>query len=292
MANLLRITDLSTTELEQMVHLAESIKADLKSGGTNTSLSGKTLGMIFQKPSTRTRLSFEVGMAQMGGRALYIRDEEIGLGVRESIADVARVVSRYVDCIMIRAKKHNDIEDLAKHATVPVINGLSDQAHPCQALADVLTIREQCTSKAPKVVFVGDGNNVFVSLANACIMLGYDVVLAAPKGYQIEVPGAAFIENPQEAVKDADIIYTDVWTSMGQEDERDARLAAFHGYQVNESLMALAKPTAKFLHCLPAHRGEEVSNGVMEGAQSVVFDQAENRMHAQKAVLARLIGGI
>lgn len=292
MADLLRITDLSKDALEQMIQSAISIKADLKAGKPNISLRGKTLGMIFQKPSTRTRLSFEVGMAQLGGRALYIRDEEIGLGVRESIADVARVVSRYVDCIMIRAKKHEDIEDLAKFATVPVINGLSDQAHPCQALADILTIKEQCEAETPKVVFVGDGNNVYASLANAGLRLGYEMVLAAPKGYHIHVPGAKIVEDPMQAVKDADIIYTDVWTSMGQEDERAERLAAFQGYQVNETLMAQAKPTAKFMHCLPAHRGEEVSNEVMEGACSVVFDQAENRMHAQKAVLAQLIGGI
>jgi len=261
--------------------------------------------MIFQKPSLRTRISFEMGMLQLGGQALYLSPNEIQLGVRESVPDVARVLSRYVDGIMARVFAHRHIEELAAHATVPVINGLSDYSHPCQALADLFTIHERRGELAGlKLAYVGDGNNVAHSLLFAATKVGMDIALATPRGYE---PDAGVVEkarrfaagsgsrvtltdDPTAAVQGADIIYTDVWTSMGQEAERERRLAVFPPYQVNAALIAQAKPDVLVMHCLPAHRGEEITDEVIDGPHSIVFDQAENRLHAQKAILALLMG--
>jgi len=264
-------------------------------------LAGRELAMVFEKPSLRTRVSFEVGMGELGGRALYLSKDEVGLGKREAIEDVARVLSRYVQGIMVRTFSHQNVVDLAQHATVPVINGLCDQAHPCQALADMLTIHEHCgRMHGLRVVFIGDGNNVARSLARACVLAGSEFVLACPEAYAFaEADRAAFgadwgqavrqIHDPVAAVTKADVLYTDVWTSMGQEAERQQRLDAFAGYQINSDLHAASGGEAIILHCLPAHRGEEITADILEGSFSRVFDQAENRLHAQKAVLRLLM---
>jgi ornithine carbamoyltransferase len=289
----LAISDFSRDEIMALLDDAIRLKADLRAGKMETVLSGKTLGMLFEKPSTRTRLSFEVGMMQLGGRAIYVRGEEVGLGERESVEDVARVFSRYMDCIMFRSKSHRDMEVFAEYATVPVINGLSDFNHPCQALADMLTILEHKKRlEGIKLVYVGDGNNVCESLMSACDLLGLRMTVVAPEAYFPRVVRSTSVELTSdllEGVRGADVVYTDVWTSMGQEEEKKRRLKAFNGFCVTEQVMAIAGPKAIFMHCLPAHRGEEVSHGVMESEQSVVFDQAENRMHAQKAVLVSLM---
>jgi ornithine carbamoyltransferase len=284
-----------------LLALARYLKDRRRQGVPDHCLSGRTLAMIFEKPSLRTRLSFEVGMVDFGGRAIYIRGEEIGLGDREPVPDAARVLSRYHHGIMARVFRHATVEGLAAHASIPVINGLSDAAHPCQALADFQTIAEHCGGgvAGKRIVFIGDANNVSRSLAHACILAGSTLVLACPKDYAFGAEDiAAFgshwgravtqLHDPAEAVAGADVLYTDVWTSMGQEAEKAVRLHAFQGYQINERLLALA-PKAKVMHCLPAHRGEEITDGAMECAQSVVFDQAENRLHAQKAVLRLLM---
>jgi ornithine carbamoyltransferase len=305
MKHFLSIADLSTDELWRLLHLARDLKAEWQAGSNKPILKGKVLGMIFQKPSLRTRVSFEMGMIHLGGAAMYLSPNEIQLGKRESVADVARVMSRYVQGIMARVFAHRDIEQLAEYATVPVINGLSDYSHPCQALADILTAWEKLGDlKGHKLVFVGDGNNVANSLLFICSKLGMDVTVASPAGYEVH-PGVvrlacAFaaesgsqveISNvPATAVLGADVIYTDVWASMGQEAEAEQRKARFAGFQVNEALVALAKPEVLVMHCLPAHRGEEITDGVADGPHSVLFDEAENRMHAQKAVLAALMG--
>jgi ornithine carbamoyltransferase len=263
--------------------------------------------MIFQKPSLRTRVSFEMGMIHLGGAAMYLSPNEIQLGKRESVADVARVMSRYVHGIMARVFAHNDVQQLAEYATVPVINGLSDYSHPCQALADIFTAWEKLGDlEGRKLVFVGDGNNVANALLFICSRLGMDVTVASPPGYEphpgvvrlarefaAETGSRVEIDNvPSQAVRGADVIYTDVWASMGQEAEAELRKARFAGFQVNEALVDLAKPEALVMHCLPAHRGEEITDGVADGPHSVLFDEAENRMHAQKAVLAMLLGGV
>ncbi|MFH1857706.1 MAG: ornithine carbamoyltransferase [Candidatus Omnitrophota bacterium] len=268
-------------------------------------LSGKSLALIFQKPSMRTRVSFEAGMFQLGGQTIYLDPHDIQLGVRESVSDIAKVLSRYVHGIVARTFSHEDVVILAKNAAIPVINGLSDLEHPCQALADLYTIYKVFRRlKGIKIAYVGDGNNVLHSLLQGAGLAGMHLSVASPKGYKpldlyvreakhlAKKSGAriAVGHDPVEAVKDADIVYTDVWTSMGQEKEREKRFNAFQGYQVNESLMKRAKPQARFMHCLPAHRGEEVSQGVLDGVKSIVFDQAENRLHVQKAVLAILLG--
>ncbi len=306
MKHFLSVADLSTDELWKLMHLARDLKAEWQAGGNRPILKGKVLGMIFQKPSLRTRVSFEMGMIHLGGAAMYLSPNEIQLGKRESVADVARVMSRYVHGIMARVFAHRDIEQLAEFATVPVINGLSDYNHPCQALADLFTAWEKLDElQGRKLVFVGDGNNVANSLLFTCSKLGMDVTVASPAGYEphpgvlrlarefaAESGSRVEVSNvPAEAVRGADVIYTDVWASMGQEAEAETRKARFTGFQVNEALVALAKPEAIVMHCLPAHRGEEITDGVADGPHSALFDEAENRMHAQKAILAALLGG-
>lgn len=277
-----------------------------KSGQSVSVLGGKTLALLFEKPSLRTRVSFDVAMQQLGGHALYLSPAEVGLGEREPVADVARVLSRYVDAIAARTFKHETVEELARWADVPVINALSDGEHPCQALADLLTIYEKKDRwRGLVLAFVGDGNNVARSLMLGSAMVGMEFRIASPQGYCVSralvdkaeslaaASGAAVVcvESPQEAVRGADVVYTDVWASMGQEKEQVERRRAFSGYQVNAELLALASPDAIVMHDLPAHRGEEIADEVIEGPQSVVFDQAENRLHAQKAVLALILGG-
>ena len=300
----LAIEDLSVKELGDYLALARKLKTEWKKTGNKPVLKTKTLGMVFQKPSLRTRVSFDMAMLQLGGQALYLSPNEIGLGQRESIADVARVLSRYVDGIMARVFDHAHVTELAKFSSVPVINGLSDWEHPCQALADALTIIERLGKlKGTRVVFVGDGNNVARSLLFACALGGANFVCSSPRGYGLDEKSVAhagrisketggsvsLIESPYQAAAAADVIYADVWASMGQESETETRHRIFAPYQVNRALVALAKPNAIVLHCLPAHRGLEITDEVIDGPQSAVFDQAENRMHAQKAIVATLM---
>ncbi|QOR84966.1 ornithine carbamoyltransferase [Geobacillus stearothermophilus] len=300
----LTLLDFSTEEIFDLLALATDLKAKQKAGVSYTPLSGKTMAMIFEKPSTRTRVSFEVGMIQLGGQAMYLNGNDLQLGRGETIADTARVLSQYVDVIMIRTFAHQKVEELAEYASVPVINGLTDDDHPCQALADLLTIYEvKKTFQGVKLAYVGDGNNVANALLVAAAKVGMDVAIACPPGYEPkkeyveaacrigEQTGAAVTvtHDPLVAVAGADAIYTDVWTSMGQESESAERLQVFQPYQVNEELVKAAKPDYLFLHCLPAHRGEEVTAGVMDGPNSVVFEQAGNRLHAQKAILLSVL---
>jgi ornithine carbamoyltransferase len=305
MQDFLAIADHSPAEIQSLLDLAIKLKKEHQGGGNKPILKGKALAMVFQKPSLRTRVSFEMGMQHLGGHALYIGPSEIGLGQRESIADVARVLDGYVDGIMARVFAHQHVLDLAKWAERPVINGLSDYNHPCQGLADALTIVEHYKGKVKglKVVYVGDGNNVAVSLMHVSAKMGMNFAIANPPGYDI-VPAAVelgkkfaaesgstveFLTDPAEAVKDADVIYTDTWTSMGQEEEAKKREAAFPPYQVNSALLKKVKPTCVVLHCLPAHRGQEITDEVADGPQSLLFPQAHNRLHAQKALLATLL---
>ncbi|RME73139.1 MAG: ornithine carbamoyltransferase [Chloroflexi bacterium] len=305
MEHFLDISGFSAGELWQIMHKAKELKDEYFAGGNKPILKGKILGMIFQKPSLRTRVSFEVGMLHLGGEALYLSPAEIGLGKRESVADVARVMSGYVHGIMARVFDHEHILELAKYSSVPVINGLSDYSHPCQALTDVFTIWEHFGRlEGLKVAFVGDGNNVANSLAIAATKLGAHFSIATPPGYELPEQAMAEIRqaaaeggvdvtvthDPVEAVSGADVIYTDVWTSMGQEEEREQRLKVFPPYQVNSELVAKAKPEAIVMHCLPAHRGEEITDDVADGPQSLLFPQAHNRLHAQKGLLALLLG--
>ncbi len=303
MDHFLSIADLSPAELYGLLELAAELKEELRQGGNKPILHGKNLALIFQKPSLRTRVSFEMGMVQLGGYAFYLSPNEIKMGGRESVPDVARVLSGYVDGIMARVFEHQHILDLAAYATVPVINGLSDYNHPAQALADAFTIferRDRLTGL--KIVYVGDGNNVARSLLFASMKLGMHFTLSAPEGYTLTAEDArlaasfasdgatySYEPDPQQAVMDADVIYTDVWTSMGQEAETAVRLALFPPYQVNEALVARARPDCLVMHCLPAHRGEEITDAVADGPHSVLFPQAHNRMHAQKAILATLL---
>lgn len=304
MEHFLSIADWSPQDLQSLLDQAVMLKQGWKGGGNRPVLQGKTLGMIFQKPSLRTRVSFEMGMHHLGGNALYLSPAEIGLGGRESVADVARVLSRYVDGIMARVFSHEHVLELARYSRVPVINGLSDYSHPCQAMADFLTIYEKVGAvKGRKLTFIGDGNNVAVSLIFMATKLGTHFAIASPAGYDLrpEVVEVArgfaaasgsrieLLRDPAEAVRNADVIYTDTWTSMGQEAENEVRKQVFASYQVNAALVARANPEAIVMHCLPAHRGQELTDDVMDGPQSAVFDQAENRMHAQKAVLVRLM---
>jgi ornithine carbamoyltransferase len=299
--DLLSIVDLGPDELRGVLELALRMKHD----GCRPLLEGKTLALVFEKASLRTRVSFDVAMQQLGGHAVYLSQSEVGLGQRESVADIARVLSRYVDGMAVRTFAHSTLEALAEHATVPVINALSDDEHPCQAAADLLTIFEKKGRFAGlRLAFVGDGNNVAASLAQGSAMVGMDFAIASPEGYGLpasvvgqaerlaSLTGASMqvVSAPEEAVRGADVVYTDVWTSMGQEDQRRERLEAFARYQVNHSLFSLAAPDAMFMHDLPAHRGEETVDEVIDGPQSVVFDQAENRLHAQRAILALLMG--
>ncbi|KIL72214.1 ornithine carbamoyltransferase [Bacillus badius] len=296
--DLLKLADYTPETIETLVYLADDMKKNKEKYAE--ALKGQLLGMIFEKHSTRTRVSFEAAMIQLGGHGMFLSANDMQIGRGETIEDTGKVLAGYLDGIMIRTHSHSRIEALAEAANIPVINGLTDLYHPCQALADLLTVYEiKGKFKGSKMVYVGDGNNVAHSLMIGAVMVGMDFTLATPAGYEAapqvveiakgisEQTGAKleFVENPEEAVKDADFIYTDVWTSMGQEEESAIRLQAFAPYQVNEQLMSFANPDCKFMHCLPAHRGEEVSAGIMDGTASVVFQQAENRMHAQKAVL-------
>jgi ornithine carbamoyltransferase len=297
--HLLSISDLSPQELGEILDLAMV----LKEGASVQHTAGKTLVLVFEKPSLRTRVSFDVAMRQLAGNCIYLSPPEVGLGNRETPADVARVLSRYADCIAARTFEQSTIEELARHSDVPVINALSETEHPCQALADLLTMREKKeTLKGLEVAFIGDGNNVANSLAVAAAMSGVHLRVASPAGYEVtkdvqaiadsaSVAGGRVtqVRDPFEAAADADVVYTDVWSSMGQENESADRREAFAGYTVDARLMAAARPDAIFMHDLPAHRGEEVAAEVIDGPQSVVFDQAENRLHAQKAVLATLL---
>jgi len=301
----LTLHDFTYEELRFLLDTALELKRARKRGFFEPVLRGKTLAMIFQKPSTRTRVSFEVAMSDLGGRALYLRWDDLQLGRGETVADTARVLSRYVDGIMARVFSHKDLEELAKYADIPVINGLSDLTHPCQILADLLTILEKkAVLKGLKLAFVGDGNNVCNSLLIGCTKMGMNISVATPKKYrpkeeiiqwamenaQESGSKVEILESPEEAVKDADVIYTDVFVSMGEEKVAKEKLQAFQGYQVNRELVKHAKKDYIFMHCLPAHRGQEVTDEVIDDpVHSVVWDQAENRLHAQKAVLALLL---
>ncbi|MDZ7731528.1 MAG: ornithine carbamoyltransferase [Natrialbaceae archaeon] len=290
----LDIDDIDAAELDQLLDRAERLKAERADGAMEATLPGHTLGMIFQKPSTRTRVSFETGMQQLGGQAIFLGSDDIQLGHGEPLKDTARTLSRYVDCLMARVFTHEHVEVLAEYATVPVINGLTDDAHPCQTLADLLTIREAMGGLSDvSVTWIGDGNNVAQSFAIGCAIAGIDLTVVTPSGYGIDesvldraadLGAAPTTSTDPAAVAGADVIYTDVWVSMGQEDERDTKLADFDGFQVNESLLEHA-PGARVMHCLPAHRGEEITDAAIEDGRSIVFDQAENRLHAQKALL-------
>lgn len=288
------IKDLGTKEIDEIFELAKDLKVNRKTH--KLFLKDKTLGLIFEKPSNRTRISFEVGMFELGGRTIYLAGDEIELGKRESIKDAARVISRYLDAVVIRTFSHDRLLEFAEHASISVINGLTDLMHPCQALSDLFTIKEKKGFKDIVISYVGDGNNVVNSLLEGCSKLGIRIKVACPKGYEPD-PGilkesADVVElfyTPEEAVKAADIIYTDVWTSMGKEKERKKRLKVFRKFQVNSRLLALAKKDALVMHCLPAHRGEEITDDVLDNKQSIVIDQAENRLHIQKAILVKLL---
>jgi ornithine carbamoyltransferase len=296
--NFLAIPDFSRAELERLFDLAERMRTGAY---TDRPLAGKSLAMIFMKSSTRTRVSFEVGAWQLGGHALFLSPRDIQLGRGEPIADTARVLSRYVDGIMIRTFAHAEIEELAAHATVPIINGLTDLLHPCQILADLLTVKQHLGGyEGRKVAWIGDGNNMANSWINAAYRLGFELALACPEGYDPDAgiltraQGEArvtLVRDPREAVEGAHVVNTDVWASMGQEEEQKVRERAFAGFQVDGALMRRASRDAIFLHCLPAHRGEEVAAEVIDGPQSRVWDEAENRLHVQKAVMAALMGG-
>jgi ornithine carbamoyltransferase len=295
-----RVADWSRDELLSVLDLADDLKQRQVGREEHHLLPGRTLAMIFQKPSTRTRVSFEVGMTQLGGHALYLAAGDLQLGRGETLRDTAVVLSRYVDGIMIRTFAQDDVEELARHATIPVINGLTDSSHPCQALADVMTIRERFGRlEGVRVAYLGDGNNVCASLMVACAKLGASFVAATPEGYEPadEVVGIAseaggeveLTHDPREAAEGADVLYTDVWTSMGQDEERERRLHDLAGFGINETLVRVANEDAIVLHCLPAHYGEEITEDVLYGPQSAVWDEAENRLHAQKALLALVI---
>jgi ornithine carbamoyltransferase len=298
----LDLFEISPEVARDLIDRASELKRDDQRGHRPPYLAGRTLGLIFEKPSLRTRVSFEAAIAQLGGVAIFLSGKDVGMGVRESVSDFARVVSQYVDALAVRTYAHGTLEELARHATIPIVNALSDAAHPCQALADLMTIRETLgTLDGVKLVFVGDGNNVARSLAVASALLGPEFVLASPPGYEFPRDFRARFEetfpdvplvvehDPARALAGADVVYTDVWASMGQEDEADARRAAFAPFQVNEALMAHAGPGAIFLHCLPARRGEEVTAEVLDGPRSVVIPQAANRLHFQKALLLWLL---
>jgi ornithine carbamoyltransferase len=295
-----KVADWTADELTETLDLADELKQRQEAREEHHLLPGRTLGMIFQKPSTRTRVSFEVGMYQLGGSALYLSASDLQLGRGETIKDTAHVLSRYLDAIMIRTYAQADVEELAEQGSIPVINGLTDTAHPCQALADVMTIRERFGSvEGLKVVYLGDGNNVCASLMVACAKLGADFVAATPRDYApdpaaVEVAREAggnvdVTDDPRAAAAGADVLYTDVWTSMGQDAEREQRLRDLAGYGIDSDLVALAGKEAIVLHCLPAHYGEEITEDVLYGPQSAVWDQAENRLHAQKALMALVI---
>lgn len=300
MKHLLKLGDLTSEEILSILNLADQLKYERKNGIKRDYLAGKHLGMIFQKSSTRTRVSFEVGMSELGGKALFLSSRDLQIGRGEPVQDTARVLSRYLDGIMIRTFAQQEVEDLAKYGSIPVINALTDYCHPCQVLADLMTIREYKGSfKGLKMCFIGDGNNMANSLMVGALKMGMSFAIACPDDYR---PDPDLIEwakgfgdkfqmtsSVLEAAKDADVLYTDVWASMGEEDEKDIRVKAFTGYQINADVMAVAKPDAMVLHCLPAHRGEEITADVFEAHAEEIFDEAENRLHAQKAVLCKLL---
>ncbi|MDP6504284.1 MAG: ornithine carbamoyltransferase [Planctomycetota bacterium] len=303
--HLTSLIELSTEDILEIFDWTERLKTRVARGIREFALQGKTVGLIFEKASMRTRVSFEVGINQLGGNSVYMDQRAIGLGTRESVKDVGRVISRYVDGIVIRTFEQENINQLAEYATVPIINGLSDEYHPCQALADMFTIKEKLGGfESASVAFVGDGHNVARSAALACAKLGISFSLAAPESYGFAQEfaglldgmdsrdGFSFLEtrDPKEAVKNANIVYTDTWTSMGQEEEANARRTVFADFQVNTDLLNAAKEDVLVMHCLPAHRGEEITDEVMDGPASIVYDQAENRLHVQRAVLRLLIG--
>ncbi len=299
MKHLLKLQDLTKDEIIDILNLADQLKFEQKNGIEHHHLKGKTLGMIFQKSSTRTRVSFETGMYQLGGQALFLSSRDLQIGRGEPVEDTARVLSRYIDGIMIRTFAQKEVEDLAEYGSIPIINGLTDYCHPCQVLADLMTIREYKKSfEGLKLCFVGDGNNMANSLIAGSIIMGMECAIACPKGYE---PDASLVkwanengkltvsDNIEECVKDADILYTDVWASMGQEEEKAERETIFKGFQINDNVMALANEGAMVLHCLPAHREEEITAKVFEEHANEIFDEAENRLHAQKAVLVKLL---
>ena len=295
------ITDFTAEEITDVLEMAQWLKSE--AGSDYQPLKGKTLAMIFAKPSARTRVSFETGMYQLGGHAIYLAPSDIQMGEREAVKDVAQVLSRYNDGIMARLFDHSQMEELARYASVPVINGLTDYNHPCQVLSDIFTVREKRGSLDDlTVAFVGDGNNVANSWINLASRLPFRLVIATPEGYEPDAATVArakeaaageveLVREPKEAVKEADVIYTDAWASMGRESEAEERRRVFEGYRVDDELVSLAKKECIVMHCLPAHRGEEITDSVMDGPHSVIFEQAENRLHVQKAILVRLMGG-
>jgi len=296
----LSILDITKTELGEILSDAERLKRQKRAGVPHELLRGMSLAMIFEKSSTRTHISFEVGMHELGGHALFLNAKDLQIGRGEEIRDTARVISRYVSATMIRAYRHSTIEELAEHATIPVINGLSDREHPCQLLADILTIQEHFGDfRDLKVAWIGDGNNVCNSLVLSSVLTGMAVTVATPREYSVSQEllekatgmggNVEVTKTPAEAVKDAHVIVTDTWVSMGDEKEREKRLAAFRSFTVNDQLLRHAAPDARVLHCLPAHRGEEITGDVLDGPQSLVWDEAENRLHAQKALLVKLL---
>lgn len=300
MKHLLKLLDLSGEQIISILDLADQLKYEKKNHIAHPLLAGKTLGMIFQKSSTRTRVSFETGMYQLGGQALFLSSRDLQIGRGEPVQDTARVLSRYLDGIMIRTFDQKEVEDLAKYGSIPIINGLTDFAHPCQVLADLMTIREKYASlDGIKLAYIGDGNNMANSLIVGCLKTGMKISVACPAGYQPDPSVLEFAKgnanftlttDPMEAVQDADVVYTDTWASMGQEDEKEARSKAFQGYQVNDTLMAAAHEGAMVQHCLPAYRGQEITEEVFEAHADELFEEAENRLHAQKAVLVKLLG--
>lgn len=297
--HLLKLSDWSAQEIIDVLNMADQLKYEKKNGIPHRHLEGKSLGMIFEKSSTRTRVSFEVGMHDLGGNPLFLSSNDLQIGRGEPVEDTARVLSRFLDGIMIRTFKQEEVEALAKYGSIPIINGLTDYCHPCQVLADLMTIREHLgTFKDLKLCFIGDGNNMANSLIVGCIKLGIKFAIACPKGFEPDAElmkwakeNGDFLctESPLEAAKDADVVYTDVWASMGQEDEAAERKKIFAGYQINDKLMSVCHNGAMVLHCLPAHRGEEITAEVFEKHADEIFDEAENRLHAQKAVLVTLL---
>lgn len=301
MEHLLKMLDMSTEDIFEILDLADQLKYELKHQIPHPHLKGKSLGMIFQKASTRTRVSFETGMYQLGGHALFLSVHDLQIGRGEPVQDTARVMSRYLDGIMIRTYEQQEVEDLAKYGSIPVINGLTDFSHPCQVLADLMTIREVKSSfDGLKVCFIGDGNNMANSLIVGCLKAGMEFSIACPDGYHPDGRVLAFAagygdkfhltRDPMEASADADVLITDVWSSMGMEKEVEARKVAFQGYQINEEIIANADPDVMVQHCLPAHRGEEITEEVFEAHADEIFEEAENRLHAQKAVMVKLMG--
>ncbi|MCL2086701.1 MAG: ornithine carbamoyltransferase [Oscillospiraceae bacterium] len=300
MKHLLKLSDLTKKEILSLLNLADQLKYEHKHGIPHSLLKGKTLGMIFQKSSTRTRVSFEAGMYQLGGYAMFLSSNDLQIGRGEPVEDTARTLSRYIDGIMIRTFEQKEVESLAEYGNIPVINGLTDFAHPCQVLADLMTVREYKNRlDGLKLCYIGDGNNMANSLTVGGLKVGMKVSLAIPKGYEPDEKVLAFAEShsdfellhePMVAATNADVVITDVWASMGMEKEQEQRIADFKGYQVNRELMAVAKPDAMVMHCLPAHREEEITTEIFEKHAKEIFDEAENRLHAQKAVLVKLMG--